>query len=95
MTYLDIKAFHSKICLVFVMSLLAGFSVYSNHTFFDLCRAFQSMGPALTVPSATAILGRTDPPGKKKNTVVSMFAACAPTGFVLGFVFSSLLSQLI
>lgn len=76
-------------------SLLAGFSVYSNHVFFDLCRAFQGMGPAFTVPNAIAILGRTYVPGKKKNTIVSMFAACAPTGFVLGFVFSSLLSQLL
>lgn len=40
-------------------SLLAGFSVYSNQIFFDCCRAFQGIGPALLLPNAIAILGRT------------------------------------
>ncbi|GAV52731.1 hypothetical protein ZYGR_0AI00130 [Zygosaccharomyces rouxii] len=74
-------------------SLLAGFSVYSDAIFFDICRAFQGIGPAFAVPNAIAILGRTYSPGWKKNIVFSMFAACAPTGFVMGSVFSSLLSR--
>lgn len=76
-------------------SLLAGFSVYSDAIFFDICRAFQGMGPAFAVPNAIAILGRTYSPGWKKNLVFSMFASCAPTGFVFGSVFSSLLSRFV
>ncbi|CAD6633530.1 EM14S01-3B_G0005400.mRNA.1.CDS.1 [Saccharomyces cerevisiae] len=74
-------------------SLLAGFSVYSNQIFFDCCRAFQGMGPAFALPNAIAIIGRTYKPGKKQNMIFSLFGACAPGGFVLGAVFSSLLSE--
>ncbi|UKZ74344.1 hypothetical protein TrVFT333_002009 [Trichoderma virens FT-333] len=43
-------------------SLLAGVSVWSSSIiFFDVCRAFQGMGPAFAVPSAVAIIGRTYP----------------------------------
>ncbi|QLG70987.1 hypothetical protein HG535_0B00240 [Zygotorulaspora mrakii] len=75
-------------------SLLAGFSVYSNQVFFDCCRAFQGIGPALVLPNAIAILGRTYKPGKRKNMAFSMFGACAPNGFTLGAVFSSILAQM-
>lgn len=74
-------------------SLLAGFGVYSNQIFFDCCRAFQGIGPAFVLPNAIAILGRTYKPGTRKNMVFSLFGASAPAGFVLGAVFSSLLSQ--
>lgn len=74
-------------------SLLAGFSAYSNQIFFDCCRALQGIGPAFLLPNSIAILGRTYKPGRKKNMVFSLFGASAPGGFVLGAVFSSLLSQ--
>lgn len=76
-------------------SLLAGFSAYSNRIFFDCCRAFQGIGSAFILPNAIAILGRTYRPGCRKNMVFSLFGAAAPTGFVLGAVFSSILSQLV
>ena len=77
-------------------SLLAGFSVYSKSSsiFFDCCRAFQGIGPALLLPNAIAILGRTYEPGRRKEMVFSMFGATAPGGFVLGAVFSSVFAQL-
>ncbi|KAM0255613.1 hypothetical protein ACHAQJ_005618 [Trichoderma viride] len=77
-------------------SLMAGVSVWSRSIiFFDICRAFQGMGPAFAVPSAVAIIGRTYPPGRRKSMIFSMFGATAPGGFVLGAVFSSLFAELV
>ncbi|KAJ5328228.1 hypothetical protein N7452_008618 [Penicillium brevicompactum] len=50
-----------------VWSLLGGFAVWSNEIFFDCCRALQGIGPALLLPNAVAIFGRTYPPGLKKT----------------------------
>lgn len=75
-------------------SLLSGISVYSNQVFFDCCRAFQGIGMAFALPNAIATIGRNYPPGKRKNMAFGMFGASAPTGFELGAVFSSLLTQL-
>ena len=75
-------------------SLVAGFSVYSrSYIFLDVCRALQGIGPALLLPNALAILGRTYRPGRRKNMAFSLFGATAPNGFLVGAVFSSLLSQ--
>ncbi|KEQ66148.1 MFS general substrate transporter [Aureobasidium melanogenum CBS 110374] len=75
-------------------SLFAGVAVYSDQIFFDVCRALQGMGPAVLLPNALAILGRTYPPGRRKDMVFSIFGATAPGGFLLGAVFSSMLAQL-
>ncbi|OWP02436.1 hypothetical protein B2J93_3224 [Marssonina coronariae] len=83
-----------------VWSLLCGFAVYvprsANHSliFFDICRAMQGIGPAFLLPNVVAILGRTYPPGRRKEMVFSIFGATAPSGFVVGAVFSSLFAQL-
>lgn len=74
-------------------SLLAGFSVCVNQTFFACCRAFQGLGPSVILPNGVAILGRTYPPGSRKNLAMSLFAAAAPNGSVIGAVFTSILSQ--
>lgn len=74
-------------------SLLAGFSVYSDVIFYDFCRAMQGIGPAFLLPNAIAILGRTYEPGRRKEFVFSLLGATAPTGFVVGAVFTSLLAQ--
>ncbi|KAJ5898908.1 hypothetical protein N7495_003652, partial [Penicillium taxi] len=76
-----------------IWSVLAGVSVWSNQIFFDCCRAFQGIGPALLLPNGAAILGRTYPPGPRKGMVFCVFGAVAPAGFVLGATFSSLLAQ--
>lgn len=75
-------------------SLFAGVAVYSNQIFFDICRALQGIGPAVLLPNALAILGRTYPPGGRKDMVFSIFGSTAPGGFLLGAVFSSMLAQL-
>ncbi|KAJ3535722.1 hypothetical protein NM208_g7020 [Fusarium decemcellulare] len=74
-------------------SLIAGFAVYSGEILFDFCRAMQGIGPAFMLPNAVAILSHAYEPGNRQNMVFSMFGATAPGGFVLGAVFSSLLSQ--
>lgn len=74
-------------------SLLAGFSVYSQRVFFDVCLAMMGIGPAFMLPNAVAILGRTYKPGLRKQLIFSAFGATSPAGFVLGAVFSSLLAQ--
>ncbi|KAJ5956783.1 Major facilitator superfamily domain general substrate transporter [Penicillium viridicatum] len=74
-------------------SLLGGFSVWSNQIFFDICRAFQGIGPAFLLPNALAILGRTYPPGPRKDMVFSIFGATAPGGFTVGGAFSGLLAE--
>jgi len=63
-------------------SLVAGFSAFKNglqgSILFSLARGFQGIGPALIVPNALAITGRTFQ-GKKMNFVFSLFGACAPS----------------
>ena len=75
-------------------SLLTGFSIYSGFILFDICRGLQGIGPALLLPNGIAILGRTYPPGRRKDMVFSIFASTAPSGFVVGALFSALFAQL-
>jgi MFS family permease len=74
-------------------SVLGGFAAWSNAVFFDCCRALQGIGPALLLPNAVAILGRTYPPGLRKDMVFCLFGATAPGGFTLGATFCSLLAE--
>jgi MFS family permease len=76
-----------------IWSVLGGFAVWSNQIFFDCCRAFQGIGPALLLPNAVAIFGRTYAPGLKKDMVFCLFGATAPGGFTLGATFCSLLAE--
>ena len=79
-----------------VWSLIAGFSVYARSlVFFAFCRAMQGIGAALLLPNGIAVLGRTYPPGPRKNMVLSLFGATAPGGFVLGAVFTGIFTQLV
>lgn len=75
-------------------SLVAGFSVWSrSQIFFDICRALQGIGPAILLPNGIAILARTYPPGPRKEMVLSLFGAAAPTGFVMSGVFSGIFAE--
>lgn len=80
-------------CWFALWSMLAGFSVFANQRFFACCRAFQGLGPSIILPNGIAILGRTYPPGMRKNMAMSLFGATAPNGFVIGAVFTGILSQ--
>lgn len=75
-------------------SVVAGLSNYAHSgIFFDVCRALQGVGPAMMVPNSLAILGRTYPPGRRKEMVFSIYGATAPNGFIVGAVFGSLLAK--
>ncbi len=82
-------------CWLAFWSLLAGVSFYSNQLMFEICRAFQGIGPAFLLPNGLAILGRTYPDGTRRNMFFSFFGAAAPTGFLIGAVFSGLFAQLV
>lgn len=81
-----------------VLSLITGFSYIpgskNGSMMLSITRGFQGLGPAVTVPNAMALIGTTFPPGMKKSIVFSLFGSCGPTGFVVGALFSSVLSQL-
>ncbi|KAF7114425.1 hypothetical protein CNMCM5793_008729 [Aspergillus hiratsukae] len=74
-----------------VWSVIGGCSAFTRSpVFFDTARALQGIGPALLLPNALAIAGRTYPPGKKKNMIFSAFAMAAPLGcFTAGVIGSA------
>lgn len=74
-------------------SFISGFSCKSGVILFGICRAFQGMGPALLVPNAVALIGRTFPVGMKRNTVFACFGAAGPTGATAGAIFSALIAE--
>ncbi|KAJ5942181.1 hypothetical protein N7516_002349 [Penicillium verrucosum] len=74
-------------------SCLAGVAAYSGPSFFIFCRTMQGIGPAFLLPNAIAIVSRCYDPGLRQNMIFCLFGATAPGGFLLGAVFSSLLSQ--
>lgn len=65
-----------------IWSVIGGCSAFvSSPIFFDIVRAFQGIGPALLLPNALAIAGRTYPPeSKKKRLIFSIFALAGPLG---------------
>ncbi|TIA72276.1 hypothetical protein E3P91_02138 [Wallemia ichthyophaga] len=77
-----------------IWSMVTGLTVYTRSIiFFDVCRALQGIAPALMLPNAAGIIGRTYPPGVKKAISFALFGASAPNGFVFGALFSSLFAQ--
>ncbi|PVI04252.1 MFS general substrate transporter [Periconia macrospinosa] len=90
---------HKKVYLIgwlwfAAFSVVTGFSYVSNNIFFSICRAFQGIGPALLVPNAVALIGRTLPVGKKRMIGFAFFGACGPLGATVGAVFSALIAEL-
>ena len=77
-----------------IWSVIAGVAIYSGDILFSIARAFQGLGCALLVPNALAIVGRIYGASPKKNMIFALFGAAAPTGWVAGAVFSSILAQL-
>ncbi|CAH0003542.1 unnamed protein product [Clonostachys byssicola] len=71
-------------------SLIAGLAVYSTQVLFVFARVLQGVGPALTLPNALAILGRSYSPGPRKNMSFAWFGASAPFGAIIGFFFGGL-----
>lgn len=88
------KLFMAGFAWFSVWSMLAGLSVFSSsQIFFDICRALQGIGPATVLPNGLALLGTTYPAGRRKDMVFSIFGATAPSGFLIGALFSSIFAQ--
>ncbi|ODN86285.1 MFS transporter [Cryptococcus wingfieldii CBS 7118] len=62
---------------------------------FDITRAINGIGSALSLPNAIAILGRTYPPGQARNVAFAMLGALAPAGFWVGGLIGALFGQLV
>ena len=76
-------------------ALVAGLSVYPSSTIlFDVCRAFQGIGPAFLLPNGLAILSSAYPPGRRKEMIFALFAAMAPVGFTIGALVGSSFAEL-
>ncbi|KAK3374744.1 major facilitator superfamily-domain-containing protein [Podospora didyma] len=76
-------------------SLIAGFCAPSQLVWFSACRALQGMGPALVIPNAIAIIGRTFPVGLRRNIALACFGAAGPTGAAVGAVLAALVAETI
>ncbi|EAA29846.1 hypothetical protein NCU09172 [Neurospora crassa OR74A] len=74
-------------------SLVCGSCGPTNLIWFSACRAFQGMGPALIIPNALAIIGRTFSIGLKRNLAFACFGAAGPTGAAAGAILSSLVAE--
>ncbi|KAI9691649.1 MAG: hypothetical protein M1822_007720 [Bathelium mastoideum] len=70
--------------------LIAGVSVYSSHVLFVFSRVFQGMGPALALPNALAIMGKSYSSTERKNMAFAWFGAAAPFGALAGLVFGGI-----
>jgi MFS family permease len=70
-------------------SLVAGLSVSSNHVLFVFARVFQGIGPAMCLPNALAIFGKSFSE-LPRNMAFAWFAATAPWGAVAGLTFGAL-----
>ncbi|KAL4885432.1 major facilitator superfamily domain-containing protein [Aspergillus karnatakaensis] len=73
-------------------SMMAGVSVYSSWPVYVLARVLQGLGPALTVPNALAIMGKSFSE-RPRNMGFAWFAASAPVGAMGGFVFGPLFAM--
>ncbi|KAK3358387.1 MFS general substrate transporter [Lasiosphaeria ovina] len=76
-------------------SLIAGFCGRSQLVLFSTFRAFQGIGPALVIPNAIALIGRTFPIGLKRNLAFACFGAAGPTGAAVGAVLAALVAETI
>ena len=79
-----------------VWNIIAGFSVYASgnggQVLFIFSRVMGGIGPAILMPNALGLLGSTYTEGRRKDMVFSLFAACAPSGAVVGGTFAGLWS---
>lgn len=88
------KVFMAGWAWLSLWSLLAGLSAFTQEQIFlDVCRAMQGIGAAMLLPCGLAILGRTYPPGRRKDMVFAIFGATAPNGSILGSVFAGISAQ--
>ncbi|EME40693.1 hypothetical protein DOTSEDRAFT_177826 [Dothistroma septosporum NZE10] len=74
-----------------VWSLVAGFAELG--TLLDVARAMQGLAIAAFTPATFAMVGSIYPEGPRKNTVLGLYAGCAPLGFFGGFLVAGALPE--
>ncbi|GME66908.1 unnamed protein product [[Candida] boidinii] len=72
-------------------ALIGGFM--KNFVVVCIFRALQGMFVAASIPSAVGFLGATYDDGRRKNLVMSIFAAGGPIGGSFGFILGAVFSQ--
>ncbi|GME90442.1 hypothetical protein B5S28_g378 [[Candida] boidinii] len=73
-------------------ALIGGFM--KNFVVVCIFRALQGMFVAASIPSAVGFLGATYENGRRKNLVMSIFAAGGPIGGSFGFILGAVFSQI-
>lgn len=77
-----------------LFSLVCGFAGFTKSSvFFDVARALQGIGPAITMPNTQALIATYYPPGFRRDFNLALFGAVAPSGFMFGAIFLGLFSQ--
>lgn len=74
-----------------IWSLIAGFA--NIVVLLDVARAMQGLAIAAFIPSTFAMIGSIYPDGPRKNTVLGLYAGCAPLGFFAGFLTAGALPE--
>ncbi|CAI5757368.1 unnamed protein product [Candida verbasci] len=79
-----------------IFTILCGISGLTESTIFlSIMRGLQGMfGPAIIMPNTQAIIGSYYPDSFKKDICLALFGAVAPTGFIIGALFSSMFAML-
>jgi EmrB/QacA subfamily drug resistance transporter len=75
-----------------VASLLAGLA--PSFPLLVAARLVQGVGEALALPAAMAVIVLTFPEGRRRTRALSVWAAIASTGLVLGFVLAGIITEL-
>ncbi|CAK9436841.1 uncharacterized protein LODBEIA_P13630 [Lodderomyces beijingensis] len=78
-----------------VFSLLCGFAgMTKSVVFFTAMRGLQGVGPAIMMPNSQALIGNFYPNIFRKNLCFALFGAVAPTGFIIGALFSAMFADI-
>lgn len=85
--------FHGGLVWFTAWTALGGFS--NSVTALIASRAMQGLGAAAFLPAGISLLGKTYPPGPRKNLVFSLYGAIAPIGFWVGLVFGGMAEDLL
>ncbi|KAI5949771.1 hypothetical protein KGF57_004594 [Candida theae] len=79
-----------------VFSLLCGFTGFTtSNVFLSTMRGLQGIGPAIMMPNSQALIGNFYPNGRRKNMCFALFGAVAPSGFIVGALFSGMFTDVV
>lgn len=72
-----------------IFSLACGFTGFGKSQItLDVMRGLQGIGPAIVFPNSMALIGHYYPLGFRRNLAFGLFGCTAPSGFVVGALFT-------